>query len=494
MNNYEDRVLTRIVRGGLWFYLASIVNLISGFLYWLVISVTAGPVILGYTSAIIGLFSIISGVLNFGLGTSIRRYLGACRGERKCILEYLWSGAWFLTIIYSISGSILILLGLTGFVFGNYTVEMILFTGFLVILGVSQYIIAVLVGLVKTRILFISNVIGNMLRFSIGVLLVFAGFEWIGASIGYALLFLSQIIIPITYILKTIGLEIVFSRETIKKLLHAGFASWLPNTVILLGQGLGVVVVFTARSAFETGYYYIASIVSFLITSVGLSILNIALPVLSGLGEEKREIALKTLHISLALLSPINIYVILYSAPLLGFLGNRYLEASPILSILLISAIPYVITLCIYNFMFANEMYREALFIGLAQNIPRIILYYYLVQIYGGIGVAIAYTIGGFTGLAYALYIARKNKLYVPGRKYILLVIIPLVFLTPLYILKINYLLSFLIMFLNYIIYTRFKLLTRNDIRNLLLAIMSREKITRIYTRFKPVIDTLLPA
>jgi len=73
--------LGRVVRSGLWLCLRSIVNNLSGFVYWMVISAIGGAEIVGLTSATVALAGIVTSFLSLGEGTGVQRFVGACRGK-----------------------------------------------------------------------------------------------------------------------------------------------------------------------------------------------------------------------------------------------------------------------------------------------------------------------------------------------------------------------------------------------------------------------------
>ena len=58
--------LTRVVRGGLWLYLRSLADNLSGFIYWMAISAIGGAEIVGLTSATVALAGVVSSTLSLG--------------------------------------------------------------------------------------------------------------------------------------------------------------------------------------------------------------------------------------------------------------------------------------------------------------------------------------------------------------------------------------------------------------------------------------------
>ena len=73
--------LTRVVRGGFWLYLRSLVNNFSGFIYWMVLSAMGGAEIIGLTSATVALAGMVSSSLSLGVEAGVRRFVGVCRGR-----------------------------------------------------------------------------------------------------------------------------------------------------------------------------------------------------------------------------------------------------------------------------------------------------------------------------------------------------------------------------------------------------------------------------
>jgi len=55
--------LTRVVRGGLWLYLRSLVNNLSGFIYWMAVSAVGGAEIVVLTNTTVALASVVTSFL-----------------------------------------------------------------------------------------------------------------------------------------------------------------------------------------------------------------------------------------------------------------------------------------------------------------------------------------------------------------------------------------------------------------------------------------------
>ena len=63
--------------------------------------------------------------------------------------------------------------------------------------------------------------------------------------------------------------------------------------------------------------------------------------------------------------------------------------------------------------------------LGLASNIPRVVLYFLLVPAYGVEGAAISYTIGAVIGLISSLFIAKKIGMQIFWKDLAIILFIP---------------------------------------------------------------------
>ena len=397
-----------IVRSGLYLYLSSLVNNVSGFLYWTVILAIGGSEILGYTSAVVGLASLITGILSFGIDIGVRRFLGETLGLGRIgdLRVYFWTTVYFLLAVYCTASIVVYVLGSIGLVFGEYKPEMLKLASVMVLLGIAAPFTSLIVTYLKTEFILLASIIGNTVKFALGVNLVLLGFDWVGATVGYTMVSIVHLAIGLTYTLKSIGFTYRFNIDYLTKVLKAGIASWTPGVIVLVGQWLSVLTVFGCSGAYETGQYYIAFTISGLILMVSSSMNGLLLPVLSGMSYGRERLCLRVLKLGLAVTVPLALILVAY--PWLPSILLREFNAEHVLRVLALSTIPLALTGPITNLVYAYGDYTQVLKIGLAQNIPRIILYTTITPLLGALGSAIAYLTGSITGLLQASHTARK--------------------------------------------------------------------------------------
>ncbi len=130
--------------------------------------------------------------------------------------------------------------------------------------------------------------------------------------------------------------------------------------------------------------------------------------------------------------------------------------------------------------------------IGFAANVPRIVLYNALVPLYQGLGAAIAFTVGSFSGFVAALAVARRVGFRMGMPTVAMAYLIPFattgalsLFHAPWYAAAIATLLTCVVA------YPRLSIVRRSDLRDVDYALVGRARAVQLYNALKPVIDAL---
>ena len=217
------------------------------------------------------------------------------------------------------------------------------------------------------------------------------------------------------------------------------------------------------------------------------------LPTLSGMTDGRKRMCWRILKIGLALMTPITAVLIAYPWLPTLVLGGKYPNIAPIMLVLALSTIPLAITFPITNLVYAYGNYFQVLKIGLAQNIPRIILYLTITPILGGLGTAIAYLTGSITGLTQASRIANHVGLKLNWGK------IGKTLATPLTLAMIFMLLprslwpigALTIIALTLAVNIKQKTLTRKDIEEIIKAVAPKQAAEKIIEKIGSILNIL---
>jgi len=59
--------------------------------------------------------------------------------------------------------------------------------------------------------------------------------------------------------------------------------------------------------------------------------------------------------------------------------------------------------------------------------------------------------------------------------------------------LNLHWFIGLLVIASSYILYARLGVFSRKDLKDILLAFMTREEISRLYEKLRPIVDTVLP-
>ncbi|MCE4620269.1 MAG: hypothetical protein F7C33_04520 [Desulfurococcales archaeon] len=466
--------LSDVVRTGSYVYMASIANNLGGYTYWLIVSILAGPSPLGITSAIIGLASLIVAALSLGVNVALQRFIGACegRGDVECRRRYFWSSLTYGLVVYSVSASIVLFLGLFGRSISNFTPLMLEFVSVLIlVMGLSQILWFYMIARLKTKLLFEVATVSNLLKIAVGSLLVYLGFDWIGAVTGYLLMSVTLVAVNGAVALREEGLRFIIDFYAIRELLRAGASAWLPNFIVLMGQWLGVLAVFGYKTSIETGHYYAAYSIAMFLIAVATLVLGVLLPILSAMESGREELTARSTRLALLAVAPLALYIAYYPRPVLRLLGPSYVAAAPALTILTLSSLPYTTIAAANNLAYSYGKYRLVLALGLAQALPRILLYPVLTPRYGALGTALAVYTGAVIGGTTSLYFSKLLSLEHPYRDYLVGILLPLGILLPVKLLGTPWLMAGLLALTAYPLYVRLGVVPREDVEEVLEAI-----------------------
>ncbi len=487
--------ISSVVRGGFWLYLSSVIDNLAGFLYWMIVSAIVGPTVVGMASAISGLASLFLSILNLGVGTGATRFFGMYLGsdDEVRLYEYFWTSFIFNSLIHVIAGVIIMSLGITGYSISNISGLMLVFASLIIVGGIGAIPSSLITSMIKTEVIFTATFLSILFRFGVGITLItIYNLGWVGVVIGNIIQLYTRLIIITVYSISKTYKRVIFSYNALKDVLIAGSPSWLPGLIASIGSWVGLLSVYVISGALETGYYYISSAISNIILMISSSILTLSFPVLSGMRDGRKRALSQIMKISLALTLPISTYVMFYPWVPLSLISKEYVDSSTILTILLASAAPAIITSCVGSLVYAYGKYLLVLIVNLAVSISRLVLYYYLVPNYGGLGSATAFTVGNYVGLLTTLYVIKSINLIVDWYLILKVILIPTLLSIPCSILNINWFIALMIVVSSYIIYLKTKIISKDELKEIIKALHLEFLVSKIYSRYYDVIDRIL--
>jgi O-antigen/teichoic acid export membrane protein len=492
--------LGSVARGALWLSLGVILSSFFGFIYWVIVSKLVDVDIVGRAATIIGMEALIVGFLNLGIPVGVQRFMGASYGlkDYRKLSEYFYSNTLFmLTVSFSIGLLFILLSSISTSLFSPDPLSLI-FLGLLIIVGMNSWPSigqSFCNSVLATEYIALGQLISSLLRLAISLALIFAGYSFSGIMAGYivaALTFSTFMLALPVRMLTRFNASFSLSLSSIKDSIKAGIASWIPNALSLSSQWVGVLGVYAFVGLPETGLYFIALTITSIIISFSQSILTLSFPVVSGMIDGRKRMMSRVVRFSASLMMPVIFFLATYPYSIPTLLGEKYIASSELIRILSIGYILSPIILGYVYYAYAIDRYRDVLIVGLAGAVPRLILYPFMIDWYGEVGAAVAFSTASPIQLLVVMRNALRTNYKLYLKDYLKIVIIPGIISITLALINLSWLISLLILLsTSYVIYARINMITKDDLREVGEALFSRKTLEKIYPHIRQLLSII---
>jgi O-antigen/teichoic acid export membrane protein len=479
-------------------YIGSVSSSIVGYLFWIISTGFVSPDVVGTASAILALQTLLTTIVSLGLSTGAKRFI--CLKEQDPEYEdgsiYL-STTVILTFIVNVP--IVLLLVLANYfqipLFG-LTSNDIGFVAILMFLGFwSPIITSLFDSLLKTRVTAVSQIVSSLAKLGVGFVLLLLEMDFLGIMISFIVAAIAAdliLLVGLGRLSKEFTLTVTFDTVKSRELLQGSLPAWIPNTLMIAGQSIGVLVLYNFVGNTETGLYYIAYAVASIVYTLPTSILGLMFPVLSGMVDGRKRAASNAIRLSMALTVPIAITIAIFPEIPFIFIGADFVGGYGLLSILLLGAIIYPIYAGYYGYVYAIGKYTHVLGLGVIINLCRILLYLLFVSSMGAAGIAMAFVIS----IAISVFAIIPSSMKIGFRFHWITYAKPIVasggFALVLIMLSINWIFGApLLLILSLISYTRMGIVTKDDLVELSSVFLSEEALAKVSTPFKPILRIL---
>jgi O-antigen/teichoic acid export membrane protein len=496
-----------IGRGAAYIYIEAIASIIFGYLFWIIISKIGSAQIIGTTSALITIASIFAYVATIGTDNGILRFLGKSFSEKKLDDAKIFVKASLLLVCIGISGCILPIFGIKEWIYGNLAIDLRLTVLTILIMGTSSIyalFYSIVTASLKTQVLPKILVISSSFKLAIALTAVSLGMGVLGLAISFVVSnFLSCIlmgIVILAYFKSPLAQSTISSKngenrnrkdlrigffQASKYLIIASVATWIPSLISIIGSQLGTVIVFGSQGATQSGIYFVSLIIVTGIIEIMSSLFVIALPVLSAMKHGRKRFAWQTIRLSLIVALPLSSSLVFYSREIMQLIGGEYTEGMLSLQILLLSVLPTGVTAGVNALVYSYGNYRQVLALGLAMNMPRTVLYFILIPIYGSTGAALSYTIGAAVGLGVSVLLAKKIRMVIFWKMITLTLLIPIATGFIFWSFEINYILAISsTLLVSYALLFKLKIITESDLQ-IFLNLLPHSRLDKIFRLFR---------
>lgn len=459
----------------MYIYVESIASMFFAYIFWIILSRIGTIEIIGTFSAIVSLAGIFSVIASFGIPEGNQRFLGKFFYQEKFSEAKTFVKSSLALVSAGIVLCTLLILILRNWIYSVFSFDFSSIIALVLLISSSTiYILfhSIVISSLQTKILPINVAISWIVRIVFATLMILIGVGALGVTIAYtfgyivASILLVIVIIMILQHANNRKSEVNLSNAS-KDISVSSLASWIPDLIMTIGIQLGTVVVFGTHGSTEAGLYFISLTIVTGITGVVYSIFTIALPALSSMDDERKKFAWHTIRLSAIISLPFTSSLIFYSRDIMQLIGQDYIQGSLSLQILLLSMLPTAVHAGIGTLVYSYGNYRKFLVIGLGASVPRTVLYFILVPVYGSTGASLAYTIGALIGFAVSIVVARRIGMLIFWKELLLIFFIPITLAFILNYLHVNYILAiFATVIGSYLLFLKWRILTGTDIKN----------------------------
>ncbi|MHA1506819.1 MAG: oligosaccharide flippase family protein [Candidatus Asgardarchaeia archaeon] len=488
----------KVVKGGFWLYLDTIIVSFIGYLYWLIIGKMGGPAVIGEASTASSLSGIFNVLVFFGIPTGLQRFIGKCMGTKDFagLKRYFLSSILFTTIVFSATS-------LSLFLFRNILSEFIGLESIFILLvaihiflsGVTSILRSFFISFMLTKELFIFDVLGNIFRFLSGVYLVYSGWGASGAFMGFIISSFIILLLRSIYVyneLRKLEGSLSISWSSTREVLEAGFVSWLPAIISTIGIQSGILIMYGVSGSIDTGIYFIAYAMASVLLALPNSILGLLLPVLSGIPDGRKAATWRTIRITLAISSPLAAAFVSYGDFVISLIGSEYMSGALMLSILSLS-IPFAcLTGGFSSYVYSKALYKIVFLLGMASSLTRVISYLFFVPLYDGIGASISFLLGYIPPFILSVLYSKRMGFIIFWKDYLLGTFIPLLISLPMILLSTPWFIGiWFIPLVSFFIFARIGIIRKEDLRDIASSLLPSSIIEKMLPKVYPILELL---
>jgi O-antigen/teichoic acid export membrane protein len=412
------------------------------FLYWIIAGKTLLPEEYGIVSTSTNLALVLGGLSLLGINSATWKLLPEYlerkeHGKVRALIKFSLKFA----LISNISlGVILVLLSWNIAPFLKVSPEVVwIIVVTIIFYSLAVQVGAILLGFQKMREVFIYDIYCNIVKVVASSILIFLGFRYFGALIGFLLSFLVLLFFRISSISlrgRTDGID--------KKTIMFEYASpaFIAGIAWLLFQNGQYVLLTVLQSSEATGIFTVAMIITSVITTLPAIMTNALFSITSQLSvndaRKKQSYLIKLVFRYALLVSlPVAIFFVLFSKPIiLIFSRPEYLQATQLFPILTLAAVIYGCGNIFLNNLYALGEPKVNRNIVIVTTATFLLLAIPLVYTYSALGLCLAYliTVTVLALLSY-FFIKKRLKKVLPSKSILKLIVASLISLAVLYFL-----------------------------------------------------------
>jgi O-antigen/teichoic acid export membrane protein len=480
--------------------MSTLIPALFTFGFWLFAGRLAGPEAIGLVSAIASFVMIMVTIDVLDTSLGMKRQLGMAYSAKDMgrFKQILFSTTLFVLVTVMASAVLLAIPNLQLLEIANIDRQYIWIIVAMLPALAFQYVFSeALIAAMRSDKLIIPLLIGSLCRFpllfaaiyilydsSYAVLVAYASFLFISTA------FYSVYVMKIFRTTRVSAFTNMSSNT--KQILMAGLVSWIPHIISVLGSQLAILTVFAVQGSEEGGKFYLAMAIFTVSLFIIVGINKVSHPLLAGMNvkEQQAKFLTYSMKIAFMLTMPITIPLLFFADNFISLMGTEFSSAGVTLAIFMVGVPFAIISEMVYYFVYGKGDNKAVLSLGLAANVPRVILYFYMVPILGSNGAALAYLVGSAAALISSIRIMKTHSLVIDYRSFSISIVVPLALGVLTWLADIPYIFSTIIIILgSLIIYIKLGLFTDAELQYVLYSGLPKGQAQKIYPTLSKVID-----
>ena len=389
-----------LTENALWMTISDAVKGILGFVVLLLVIKLGGIAVYGTYKAIISLSSVMAIFSNFGLHTALLKHLVSKDKSRffsAALIFRLLSNLALILVVIAMLGTLEELTGIN-----QWILEV---AATLTIFGILPLFRSLFTASLSMFEYFRVTILGYLL-----MMLLVAGFLTLGLGVyGLVLAYAihNTLILALLFLksLRVVGFSVP-SIKHIRYLLSLGLSVWIPLVFNVVGRYSAEIFLFAFSGSIQTGKYSVAFAIMTLVLMPLSPVAQLLIPNLERYPEgERSRVLTKVTEIEYEILAPIVGILMLISDELMAFLSADGL----LLRVLLLSTVFVPLMKANSICLIRGERKTVITIRGMMVNSVKLVLYYLLTPLWGGVGAALSYTMGELTRGPLELYLIRRH-------------------------------------------------------------------------------------
>ncbi len=395
----SNNKMTKAIVGGTWILSSSVVSILTGLIFWFVLTRIVGVSSVGKASAIVSSAGIATTLLSAGLSLAIIRVV-ASRGRFGVLASVMVS----LMLGIMASSLSFLLSRKLGFGFSYYA-------GIMAFLSVASLAITQsMIGLEMFKDYFKTVFVSNLAKIIIGFSLAVLGLGSLAVILGYLSFPFVALIIGLTILLvtsrnrKRIKMSVIDNVlsdvKEVLKLMIANYPQGL-SSQLLTALGVYIFALITKRSV-DTGILYVSLMAVLAMAAVPGSVLTALLP--SGSRGEISDIFYEEgLRIGLGLVTPLVIILLMAPSQVLSIISPDMTKGGDVLFVLSLSVVPFAAVQAGIIVLNAKKDLKMISYVGTIRLLGLTLSLLALVPRYGSVGAALSFLIANLASLPLAI-------------------------------------------------------------------------------------------